>query len=86
MPHGVRAARLQHREEAVDIGAGVGARIDERVAHARLRGQVHDAVGAEGGEQRIERVVVRHDPARENAKRGVRPRSRPGAPRFRRTS
>ena len=55
---GMRAAGLEDAEEAVEIGGDVFAREVERIANARLRRQMHDAVGAEVGKQRAQAVVV----------------------------
>ena len=38
------AARFQHLKMSHEIGANIGARLDQRIAHARLRRQVHDAI------------------------------------------
>ena len=39
------AAALQHVQLPENVGIGVGVRVFQRVAHARLRGEMNDAVG-----------------------------------------
>jgi len=55
---GVRAAGLEHAEESIQIGAHIGARSLEGIAHARLRGQMHHIVRPAMGEQGFEPVVI----------------------------
>ena len=52
------AAAFEHVAEGVDVGAQVRGGIDERVAHARLRGKVDDAVEAPVAEQPRGRVAL----------------------------
>src|SRR3954447_9186529 len=40
----VVAATLEHVEKALEIGIGVSLRLLDRVAHAGLRGEMHDVV------------------------------------------
>ena len=54
----VRATRLEHAEEAVEVRRDIGPRMVERMAHPRLRGEVHDAIGVEVCQQRPQAVVV----------------------------
>ncbi len=53
------AAAFQHVQRAGQVAVGVGVRILDRVAHARLRREVHDAPDAPIREQRIHRLAVR---------------------------
>ena len=45
-------AAFQNVEEAGEVGIRIGVRIDQRVAHAGLRGEMHDVGKAMLGEQR----------------------------------
>src|SRR5579885_3245316 len=47
----VVAATLEHIEKAGDVGVNVGVRIDERVAHAGLRGEMHHPLRPGVGEK-----------------------------------
>ncbi len=58
MGHAVAARGLQHRQVAGQVGALIGERILDRVAHARLGGQVHDPLGAAFADQGLERLRV----------------------------
>ena len=51
--------QFQHRQRAVDIGARISARIDQRIADAGLGGQMDD-VGdvAVTGQQGIDRILL----------------------------
>ena len=42
---------FEHVEEAREVGVNVGMRIDQRVTHAGLRGEMHDIGKAMRGEQ-----------------------------------
>ena len=53
-------AALEDVGEADDIAVDVGVRVDQRVAHAGLRGQVHDAVELLLREQRRDALAVGH--------------------------
>ena len=44
MPHGIVAAGLEDVEEADDVRLDVDVRVRDRIAHARLRGEVDDDV------------------------------------------
>ena len=44
-------ATLEHIEEASEVGIGIGIRIDQRMTHAGLRGEVHDGRKAMRGKQ-----------------------------------
>ena len=52
------AARLEDVQEAGDVGADVLVRVGQRVPHARLRGEVDDAVEAVAREQAFDRRAV----------------------------
>ena len=52
------AAILEHVEESDDVGVDVGARVLERVAHARLGGEVDDALGRVLGEAPVHQRAV----------------------------
>ena len=52
MPAAIVAAAFQDVEEAVEIGVDIGVRVDQRMAHAGLRGEMHDVGKAVLGEQR----------------------------------
>jgi hypothetical protein len=54
----VMTGSLQHRQVAGQIGVLIGERVVDRVAHARLSGQVHNALGADRPDQLGERDVV----------------------------
>ena len=58
MPSVLTAAAFQHVEEAHYVGVHVGVRIDKRVAHARLRGEVHHVGEAPRCEQRGHRRAI----------------------------
>ena len=45
-------AAFQHVEEALQVGVDIGVRIAERMAHAGLRGEMHDMRKSVLGEQR----------------------------------
>ena len=47
----VLPAALEHVEEAHQIGVDIGVRVFQRVAHAGLRGEVHDQLGPQRREQ-----------------------------------
>ncbi len=51
-------ACLEDGEEAVEIGAGIGARVLQRIAYAGLRGQVDHHLRPEADEGGLHRVVV----------------------------
>src|SRR5436853_6745806 len=59
MPASVVAAAFEHVEKTGEIGVRVRIGIDERMAHARLSGKVHDRRKAMGGEQRRRAGAVR---------------------------
>ena len=42
MPAAVVPAAFEHVEEAGQVGVDIGVRIDQRMAHAGLRGEMHD--------------------------------------------
>jgi len=46
-----RPATLEHIEEAGEIGIGIGMRIDQRMTHAGLCGEMHDGRKAMRGKQ-----------------------------------
>ena len=48
-------AAFEHVPEGVDVVAQIGAGVDQRVAHARLRGKMHDMAEAALAEQRCRR-------------------------------
>ena len=51
MPAAGLAAAFEHIEKPDEIGVRIGVRIDQRVAHARLRGEMHDLRKSMRGEQ-----------------------------------
>ena len=51
MPASGMPATFQHVEEAADIGVRVGVRVDQRMAHAGLGGEIHHIGKAVGREQ-----------------------------------
>ncbi len=53
------ARRLQNRKMTGQVGALVGERLVDRIANARLGGEVHDPLGAAVGDQRREGLMVR---------------------------
>ena len=59
----VVTAALQHVQRAGQVAVGVGVRVLDRVAHARLRREVHDALERALREQRLHgRAVGEVDP------------------------
>ena len=52
MPARLVAAAFEHVEEAGDIRLDIGVRIDQRMPHSRLRGEMHHLRKPPGGEQR----------------------------------
>src|SRR6476620_7527225 len=58
MTAAVVAAALQHVEKALEIGIGVSLRMLDRVAHAGLRGQMHDLGKSVLRKQRRDRLAV----------------------------
>src|SRR5262245_47858725 len=52
MPAAVVAAALEHVEKALQVGVDIGMRIDQRMPHAGLRGEMHDLRKLVLGEQR----------------------------------
>ena len=52
------SATFQHVEKADDVGVRVGVRVDQRVAHAGLGGEIHHKGKAMGREQRRHRRAV----------------------------
>ena len=58
MVDAVVAAALEHVERALHVGVEIGVRVRQAVAHAGLRGQVHDRFGLTSAKQRRRRLVV----------------------------
>lgn len=58
MPHAVMPAALEDVQEAGDIAVHVHMRIGGGVAHAGLRGQMHDTIGLVRREQVFNRLAV----------------------------
>ena len=52
------AAGFENIGEADEIGLRIDMRIGDRIAHARLRGQVDDDIGLAGGHGRLQGGVV----------------------------
>jgi hypothetical protein len=53
-----RAGQFQHVEMARDVGADIGARVAERIAHPGLRGQMHDSVQFRAIHSLIQRDLI----------------------------
>ena len=58
MLHGIVPAAFEDVQCAGDVAADVGVGLLERVAHARLRGQVYDAREFLAGEELRHRAVI----------------------------
>ena len=58
MLHAVMAAGFEHVGETDQVAQRVGLRILQRIAHAGLGGEMHDAIGPDFVEQCAQRQVV----------------------------
>ena len=72
MPAAVVPAAFEHVEEAGEVGVRIGMRIDQRMAHARLRGEMHDVGKAVRREQIRHRLAVGEVDLLELGKPGTR--------------
>src|SRR5215210_703053 len=59
MSAAVVPAPLEHIEKALDVGVDIGLRVDQRVAHTRLRREMHHIGKAMFGKQLLHSVPVR---------------------------